>query len=196
MPSGRFLTLRAKPYNDDLIVDALSKEGEKFTFSAKNAIKSKKRFAGGVLEPLHFVEFFYTQSKSGFYYIQEAKVIHGFSELRKDYHKLEMAFYFIKLISRATYEGLSDNKALFDLLGNSLKALESTEKPELLKLQFELKYLFYLGLLEISDDTGEFVGKPMNLHHQIELTDDEYLYLNQMTKQRLKQSVELLQSEV
>lgn len=192
MPSGRFINLRAKAFNEsDLIIDGLSREGERFTFTAKNALKSKKRFAGGVLEPLNFVEFFFTQSKAGYYYIQEAKLVYGFTGLRDDYRKLEVGFHFLKLISKATQEGLADNRRLFDLLGNALKSLETAEDPYLLKLQFELKYLFYLGFLAPDGETGEFVALPISESEKIQLTDDEYNYMNQLVKRQLKQ-VELL----
>lgn len=187
MPSGRYLLLRAKPFNNaDLIIDALSKEGEKLVLTAKNATNSRRRFSGGVLEPLNFVEIYYTQAKSGYHYIQEARIVYGFAGLRENYRKLELSFHFLKLISKATYEGLADNSQLFDLLGNALRALETTEKEDLLKLQFELKYLFYLGFLEPDDDTSEFVAKPISLHNQIELTEDESLYLSQLAKRRLR----------
>lgn len=193
MPSGRFINLRAKVFREsDLLIDVISKEGERLTFSAKNAVKSKRRFSGGVLEPLNFVEFFYTQSKSGFLYIQEAKLIYSFSGLRDDYKKLECAFYFLKLISKATQEGLQDNQQLFDLLGNTLKVLETSENPSLLKLQFELKYLFYLGFLALDKDTEEFVAKPVHANEQIQLTDEEYFYLSQLVMKQLKQ-VEVLE---
>ncbi len=188
MPSGRFINLRAKPFKDaDLILDVLSKEGERLVLTAKNARNSRRRFSGGVLEPLNFVEIYYTQAKSGYLYVQEAKVIKGFAGLRQDYRKLEMAFHFVKLIAKATYEGLPDNKSLFDLLGNSLHSLETTDQPHLLRLQFELKYLYYLGFLALDDDTIEFVLKPVSLHRQIDLTDDEYVYLNHLTQRLLRE---------
>jgi DNA repair protein RecO (recombination protein O) len=118
--------------------------------------------------------------------VQEARVIEGFTGLRKDYRRLELAFHLVKLIGKATYEGLPDNQRLFDLLGNSLRLLESTEKPHLLRLQFELKYLYYLGFLAGDEDTSEFISKPVNAHQTIDLTEDEYLYLNQNTQNLLK----------
>ena len=196
MPAGRFLNLRAKPFRDaDLILDVLSKEGERLVLTAKNAANSKRRFSGGVLEPLNFVEIYYTQAKSGFLYVQEARVLYPFAGLRKDYGKLEVAFHFLKLIAKGTHEGLPDNRRLFNLLGNSLRVLETTDKPQLLKLQFELKYLYYLGFLGLDDDTNEFVAKPISQHQQIELTDDELLYLKKMIKGRLKESDLLIKDE-
>ncbi len=188
MPSGRFINLRAKPFHDgDLLVDVLSKEGERLTLTAKNALQSKRRFAGGVLEPINFVEIFYTQARSGYLYIQEAQIIYPFTGLRSNYRNLEVAFHFLNLISKSTYEGLPDNQRLFDLLGNSLRALEETDQPLMLKLQFELKLLYYLGFLALNDDTSEFIAKPVSLHKQIDLTDDEYFYLAKTAQHHLKE---------
>lgn len=193
MPSGRFLTLRAKPFRDaDLILDVISKEGERLVLTAKNALNSKRRFGGGVLEPLNFVEILYTQAKSKYLYVQEAKLVYSFSGLRSDYQRLELAFYFLKLVTKGTYEGLQDNKALFDLLGNSLKVLEETQSLNTLKLQFEFKYLYYLGVLALDEDTSEFIAKPVSQHSQIELTDEEYHYLSQMTKKGLQEVTQVL----
>jgi DNA repair protein RecO (recombination protein O) len=196
MPSGRFINLRTKPFKEsDLIVDVLSKEGERLTFTAKNAAKSKRRFSGGVLEPLNFVEIQYTQAKSGFYYIQEAKLINSFPGLRTDYKKLESAFHFLKLISKVTHEGLKDGPQLFDLLGNTLKALENSEDPSLLRLQFELKFLYCLGFLALDEDTKEFIALPMSLNGQIHLTHEEAIYLNQFVRLQLKQIEVISESE-
>ena len=188
MPSGKFINLRAKAFNDsDLLIDALSKEGEKWVFTAKNALKSRKRFSGGVLEPINFVEIFYTESKSGYYYIQEAKVIEDFPELRKNYQKLQWAFHFLKMISKGTREGLGDNKSLFDLLGNSLNTLQTCNNPLHLKLHFEIKFLYYLGFLDLNEDTSEFVARPVSENHKIHLTDEEFSFIDQKTKKLLKE---------
>ena len=192
MLSGRFLTLRAQPYNNDLLIEALSKEGEKITLNAKNGLISKKRFAGGVLEPLKFVEFFYRQSKSGFNYIEEVRVIDDFMSLRESYEKLEIGFYFLKLISKGTHPGLLDNQALFDLLGNSLRALVSSRKPLLLKLQFEMKFLHALGFLEVNNDNQDFLSLGVAKHNDLLLTDDEVDYLAQANKLRLRQAIDEL----
>jgi len=181
MPSGKFLTLRAKVFAEsDLILDVLSKQGERLTLSAKNAVKSRRRFAGGVLEPLNFVEIQYTQSKSGsgHFYIQEAKSLYSFSGLRQDYQRLELAFKMLQLIAKVAQEGLGDNPQLFDLLGNSLRTLETSQHPFLLFLHFKVKTLYSLGFLGLDDDTREFVTLPTSEHSKIKLTDEEYRHLS------------------
>lgn len=170
------------------MIDAIGVDGSRVKLTAKNAIKSRNRFGGGVLEPLNYVELHYTQAKSGYYYIQEANLIYGFSDLRTNYKKLENAFYFSQLIAKATGEGLQDNKQLFDLLGNALKALETADEFQILKLHFHLKYLYYLGILALDDDTKEFIATPVNKYQSIKLTPDEQTYLQQFARQRLKES--------
>ncbi|MCJ8276516.1 MAG: DNA repair protein RecO [Bdellovibrionales bacterium] len=195
MPSGKFLLLRCKSFREsDLIIDALSMTGEKQTLAAMNALKSKRRFAGGLLEALYFVELHYTTSKAGHSIISEGRVIHGFPGLRQDYNKLEVAFKLVKTIQKGVQEGLPQ-KELFDLLGNSLKHLETTNSPQLLRLQFELKYLFYLGFHAPNKDTEEFISKNIADHESIKLTNDEFQYLTQLTHQAFKQ-VDLLEKDV
>ena len=189
MLSGRFLILRSKVFKEsDLIIDALSKEGERFTLTAKNAVRSKRRFAGGVLEPLQYVEFYFTQAKSSYFYIQEAKVINAFASIRTDYARLELGFYFLKIINKGTQEGHMDNKALFDLLGNTLESLQSSKALEVLRIQFELKYLYFQGLLLEDEDTTEFIQRPIGYHQKIELTEDEIYYMKKITKNLMLQN--------
>ena len=191
MPSGKFINLRANAFNDsDLMIDTLGKKGERFSLTAKNALKSQRRFGGGVLEPLNFVEFFYTRARSGYLYLQEARLIDGFCGLRQDYHKLEVGFHFLKLITGGCREGLSDNSSLFDLLGNGLKALEFSQSSEILKLHFEVKYLYYLGFLSLDSDTREFVARPLNQYQQIRTTREELFRINQIISDQLKRVLE------
>ncbi len=212
MPSGKFINLRRKVFKEsDVIIDSLNTNGEKFSFKAGNALGSQRRFPGGVLEPLNFVELFYTRSRSGYLYLREARLIYGFHGLRGNYEKLETGFHFLKLISSGSREGLSDNKSLFDLLGNSLKTLEKIEnqdfnpsdiqspedstKGELkcsnqikrVKLHFEVKYLYYLGFLSPDSDTERFVRLPVEQYHQIGLTDEEFNRLDRMISRQLKE---------
>lgn len=214
MPSGKFINLRKKVFKEsDVIVDSLSANGEKFSFKAGNALGSQRRFPGGVLEPLNFVELFYTRSRSGYLYLREARLIYDFYGLRGNYEKLETGFHFLKLISSGSREGLSDNKSLFDLLGNSLKTLESIENQDSdssdtqfqensvkgeskcsdqikrIQIHFEIKYLYYLGFLSPDSDTEKFVNLPVKQCHRIELTDREFIRLDRIISKKLKETL-------
>ena len=74
----RFIILKKMKYGEsDLIIHALSSAGTKKSFIARAALKSKKRFGGGVLEPSHFVKLTYKPGKSevGFFVTNSSKFI-------------------------------------------------------------------------------------------------------------------------
>lgn len=154
----RFIILKTIKYSDsDLIIHALLKNGEKINFIAKGARKSKKRFSGGVLEPTHFVEGVYSKTKSDLFLLQEAHLIKGFEKLRTSYDKLELAFYFLKLMDQVSEYGGLDSESYFDLLGNSLTALETVAGINQLKLHFEVKFLYYQGVLPEDSIYNDFL---------------------------------------
>lgn len=154
----RFIILKSIKYSEsDLIIHGLLKTGEKYSFIAKGARKSKKRFFGGVLEPTHFVEAIFSKSKGDMFYLQEAHLINGFDGIRTSYEKLEVAFYFLKLIDQVSEYGGLDSESYFDLLGNGLFELQTSNDLEKLKLHFEIKFLYYQGILPSDQIYQEFL---------------------------------------
>ncbi len=150
--SDRFIILRALKHSEsDLIIHALSPVRGRLNLIAKGALKSKKRFGGGVLQPTHFVEASFKQKsdmqEGQLHFLEEAQLLNGFEALREDYDRLSLAFSFLQLIIKVTQENDPESQPIFDLLGNTLKALETTQKPELLKLLFEGKMLLIQGVI-------------------------------------------------
>lgn len=171
----RFIILRAMKYSEaDLILHAISPVGEKLSFLARGALKSKKRFGGGVLEPSHFVQFTYKQAGEGkINTLNEATLLNDFKKIRKDYDHLEFALHVLECISRVSQEGDKNSEALFNLLGNTLKAVETTEDVLLLKMHFYLKFLMQQGVL-----TPEAWMAPLlrtNIMESNSLVDDKAL---------------------
>lgn len=121
---------------------------------AKGALRSKKRFGGGVLEPSHFVEISYRDHSESapdrLHLLGEATLINGFEGLRTDFERLQLALYFLKVIHKLSQEGVVDDREIFDILGNSLTALETTKNSAELKLLFELKLLVHQGVIHTS----------------------------------------------
>lgn len=146
---NRFIILKKTKYGEaDLILNALAVTGEKMGFIARGALKSKKRFGGGVLDPLHFVQLTYHQSGEGkLHTIKEATLISDFAGLRSDYDRLEFALKILDVIGRVSQEGDTASEFVFNLLGHTLKALETSKDVEALKLQFWLKFLHQQGVL-------------------------------------------------
>lgn len=147
---NRFIILRKIKYSEaDLILHALSPQGEKMSFIARGALRSKKRFGGGILEPTHFVSFtFKPASEEGqLNVLQEATLINDFAGIRKDYDRLELALHTLECVSKVSQEGDKASEFLFNLLGHTLKAVETAQDPLVLKMHFYLKFLLQQGVV-------------------------------------------------
>ena len=176
--TGRFIVLKKLKYGEaDLIIQTLSRDGARMDFLAKSALKSKKRFGGGVLEPTLYIEALYRRrgdDDGALHLIKDAKVVDDFRDLRSDIDRLDTALYFVRLMSKVSYVGDVENSGNFNLLGNALKLAESTENLEALKTQFEIKFLHYQGILAPDRDLNFFLEHPLNEHDQLKrkLTQD------------------------
>jgi DNA repair protein RecO (recombination protein O) len=157
---GRFIILKKMKYAEaDLIIHALSDSGAKKSFIARSALKSKKRFGGGILEPTHFVNLIYKESKSegGLNTLNEATLIDDFKAIRSDYDRLEMALFFLNCVHQVSQEGDDGSHFLFNLLGHSLRGLGQTKNILRFKMHFCLKFMFQQGVLSMDDWMGIFL---------------------------------------
>lgn len=153
----------------DLIFHLLTASGSIRHFIAASALKSKKRFGGGILEPTHFVEVVFREKiNSELQSCQEAKLLEGFEKLRVDYDRLNMGLYFLSLISKVAKENL-ESPDLFHLLGNALRVLEKSENINLLKLHFEIRLLAYQGVLPQIEGTQSFLQNSLPDHGRVEI---------------------------
>jgi DNA repair protein RecO (recombination protein O) len=152
---GIFFILKKTKYSEsDLILQVLSERGEKMAFFVKGALRSKKRFGGGILEPTHLIEAIYQNPKQeeGLRLLKEAKLIEGFEALRTDYDRLETALFAVDCVSRVSLEGDQESRIIFQLLGHLFRTLEADSlAPEIdlniLRAQFGIKFLFQQGVL-------------------------------------------------
>ena len=163
---GHFLILKKIKYSEaDLIIHALSQGGEKMSFMARGALRSKRRFGGGVLEPTHHVKLTYTiSSTSDMHTIKEAQLLQGFELIRNDYDKLDFALSALNCVSQVSLEGDSNSSTIYNLLGHLLKRLEAVKNPtelSLIKTQFYLKFLLQQGVLEVEDWMKPFLKLTM-----------------------------------
>lgn len=128
---------------------AIGATGGKYSFLARGALKSRKRFGGGVLEPTHFVQMTYKESRTEgqLLVLQEAQLLQGFDGLRKDYDLLELALHVLECVSKVSQEGDENSEFLFNLTGHTLKAAVDCKNPLRLKLHFYLKLLYQQGVI-------------------------------------------------
>ena len=157
---NRFIILKKTRYGEsDLIIHALSIEGTKKSFIARSALKSKKRFAGGVLEPSHYVMLTYkaARSEDQLNVLNEANLIDDFKDIRSDYDKLDFALTILNCVYHVSQEGDTDSHFLFNLVGHSLRKLGSVDNLHRFKLHFYLKFLFQQGVINVDEWMSPFL---------------------------------------
>lgn len=146
----------------DLILKVISSDGQVYSAIAKSALKSKKRFGGGVLEPTHYINATIqkkdTSDTERLSVLQEANIIDDFRGLKSDYDKLSLAFHFVRTVSTVAREG-DAHPEIFNLLGHALKAAETTKQLSQLKLRFDLKLLHLQGVLPTEERFVPYLNK-------------------------------------
>jgi DNA repair protein RecO (recombination protein O) len=155
----------------DLGVQVLLSNGAKKDFVAKSALKSKKRFSGGVLEPSHFIEFSWKESSSGMVYMEEAKLLESFEGLRASYEKLQTAMQGIQLTLKVSKEDL-EQEEVFHMLGNYLKLCASVKAGKKTFLHFKIRLLTAIGILPNQEEFTEFQQTPLAQSDDLDVSEN------------------------
>lgn len=136
-------------FDSHLLVHALNLKGECLSFWAPFALKSQKRFGGGVLNPTHYVSLLYKKAKTswGLDILEEGILLKSFSGLNQSYHRMELALYFLKLVLKVSRKGTQDNALLFYITKKALETAETSSDLNSLKLYFEFRLLEQQGVL-------------------------------------------------
>lgn len=182
----KVIILRKTRFGDaDLILNCLTPTGSRISLFARSALRSKKRFGGGVLEPTHYVHVVY-EDKSGtspadnpLHTLKEASIIEDFSGLRSDYARIELALHFVSLVSEVVREGEIDASDLFNLLGNTLRAVEISQQLACLRTVFEVKLLANQGVLPVEEEERMLLSVPISAHERLNLTPQQWQDLRQ-----------------
>ncbi len=193
MEKTKLIVLRTFKYGEsDLIVRGLTRDGGKVGLFARSALKSRKRFGGGVLEPTHYIEA-NIQSSSRVHEgaqlatLHEAHLIEGFHGLREQYQRLETALYFVHLVDKVAREGVEDSPQLFNILGNSLKVAQTAENLVSLKTHFEWKLLQLSGVLPRLEEAIPLNQTSILEHDQISMSESEWRRLENRTRGVLRE---------
>lgn len=144
------LILKSINFKDsDKIFTILSKELGKVSAKAKGIRKiGSKRLSS--LDTLNYVRIGLV-GEGDIKTITEAMLIHTFSNIKKDFDKLNSAYYFIEILNKTIQESEEDSE-IFDLTLKCLKRLDEVKYLDSrIENFFELKLLEYLGYsLELS----------------------------------------------
>lgn len=183
----KIIVLKKWPFSEsDMIVRGLNTKGCQISFFAKGALKSKKRFGGGVLDPTAYIELEYRPSKKSLHTLQKAWFLEDFYNLRADYNRLNLALYFLKIIEKISQEGTEDSAELFHLLGNALKEAEQSSNLESLKIFFQMKVLFLQGVLPKELSYSEVLKSTLKNHNQFQMESEHQQALSEKLEQALK----------
>lgn len=169
----RFIILKKIKYGEsDLIIQALGANGSRTSFMAKSALKSKKRFGGGILEPLHYVNLTYNENQgpTQLKTLKEATLIDDFRDIRTSYDRLELALFALSCVSRVSLEGDQNSEFLFNLMGHTLRAVGKSQNLKVLKLHFCLKFLYQQGVISLEPWMSIFLK--INMTDSILLDED------------------------
>ena len=162
------------------------------SFIARGALRSKKRFGGGILEPSHFVSLTYKPAagEGQLNVLEEATLINDFAGLRKDYDRLELALHILECVSKVSQEGDLHSEFLFNLLGHTLKALEVAEDVLVLKMHFYLKFLLQQGVVDAEAWMAPFLKTNLSDTNSLvgyrQIVDDELGNVEQMVRHYLQ----------
>jgi DNA repair protein RecO (recombination protein O) len=158
------LILRSTKYGEaDLILQCLTADEGKLSLLARGALRSKKRFGGGVLEPTHHVEIQYTSPRQaeGLAILQEATLVNGFQGLRERYERLEMGLQVVQAALKVSQEGEVHQQSLYHLTGHALAGLEACDDVSQFKIHFSLRFLLQQGVLQQEPWMEIYLKTPM-----------------------------------
>ncbi len=188
------IVLKCVRYGEaDLIVSVLTAQGSRLQLFARSALKSKKRFGGGILEPTHFISVVYEDRRSRLggeselHTLHEAALLGSFPGLRKSYERLDFALKLLPVIDKTSRMGGDNVPELFDLLGNTLLAAEVSSKLERLRIHFETRFLAMQGVLAMEAGLLELAKHPVAEHASVDLAVLDWDGLGRLTSRQLKQ---------
>ena len=189
----RIIVLKAFPFREsDLIVKGLNSRGFQMSFMAVSALKSRKRFAGGILEPASFIEVEYRPSKKSLHRLRQAWLLRDFRDLRESYDRLQTAFYILKIATAVSVEsGTEDSSELFSLVGNALFLAQSSLSLDKLKLFFQIKLLFLQGVLPRSLAQKDILSGTLRDHQDFKMDGEEEKEIFEKTDQALNRYLHL-----
>jgi DNA repair protein RecO (recombination protein O) len=140
--------LRTQDYRDtSLLCDFYTRDYGKIKGIVKGVRDGRSRY-GSTLEPFSLNEILFYRRKRGgdLHQVTQIELISLFGEARQDLERLGYASYFTELLRELT-EVEDSHPAIFDLMADSLRFLESGASPRRAARIFEIKFFELLGLM-------------------------------------------------
>ncbi len=169
----KVILLKKTKYGEaDLIVQALSAKEGKISFLARGALRSKKRFGGGILEPTHHIEaqFQRPTNSERLCTLQDAILINDFAQIRNSYERIEAALKIVEVAARVSQPGDPHAESVYNLIGSALKVLASQAELLPFRMHFALRFLRLQGVLEEEPWMAPYLQTPMGENKKVETT--------------------------
>ncbi len=160
----KVILLKKTKYGEaDLILQALSAKEGKISFLARGALRSKKRFGGGILEPTHHIEaqFKRPSDSARLCILEEAVLLNDFSKIRTSYERIEAALKVVEAATKVSQHGDPHSEAVYNLVGSALKVLASQLEISQFRVHFSIRFLRLQGVLEEEAWMLPFLQTPM-----------------------------------
>lgn len=158
--------LRRVNYGEaDRILNILTKDG-KISAIAKGVRKEKSKLAGNI-EMFTLIDFNLHKGKSDFSVVTGAKMVRHYSEIVKDFDKMELAAMILKKVSKAAES--SDNPEYFKIVDQSLAALNQNVNLDIVNAWF---------LLNLKKAMGEEINLYRDLNGERLAVDKKYSWDN------------------
>lgn len=193
----RGIVLKTTRYGEaDLIVSLLTTEGSRLQLFARSALKSKKRFGGGLLEPTRYIQVSYEDRRSrlggesDLHTLREATMVEAFEKLRSDYSRLELALALVQSVHAIVRQGDAGSPEIFNLLGNALRAAEISKELKRLRVHFDIRLLASQGVLEIEGEAAKLAGISIGSHDIETISGIDWRGLGAAANQQLRRYIE------
>lgn len=186
--TAKAIILKKNKYSEsDLIVQFITQSGEKFSAIARGALRSKKRFAGGILEPTHYIEVHFKKSQDHkLSVLLEAQMIDDFHKIRQSYDHIQLALHFVECVQKVSQEGDSGSANLYNLLGHSLKTLQEIKNLRRFRLHFHVKFLHQQGILETEPWMFDFIKTSIMQSDEIKITESDLAKYGKFSEEHVR----------
>lgn len=152
----------------DRIISVLTPNSGKIRLMARGVRKVKSKLAGGI-ELFSISELSYITGRGEMGTLISSRLKKHFGGIIQDINRVQLGYELIKMLNRATEE--HTEPAYFDLLANTLKALEDINIDlELIRCWFEAQILKIAG--HTPNLTNDTIGKKLDSKNRYNLNID------------------------
>ncbi|TLS39367.1 DNA repair protein RecO [Pseudalkalibacillus caeni] len=144
MHKAEAIVIRTVDYGEsNKILTLFTREAGKIGVMARGAKKPKSRLSA-ISQLFTYGQYLFQQS-SGLGTLNQGEILTSFRNIRNDLFSTSYAAYIVELLDKLTEEK-RPNPFLFELLFQSLNALNEGKDPEVIRFIFELKMLPVAGI--------------------------------------------------